>query len=152
MISEKSPPEEGKEGVNYIIHMNNWFARIYEDDRLHSTHIALYLALFQCWNVNRFRNPFTIFRAELMQLSKIGSANTYTRCLKELNKWGYLNYTPSFNPMEGSKVDLYRFDKGGDNGTDKTGGKVLRPYIKQSKQAKKTNTYVDQNKNFDEPL
>ncbi|MEP0938186.1 MAG: hypothetical protein ABJQ84_01590 [Ekhidna sp.] len=138
--------------MNYITHMNGWIARVYNDDRLQSNHISLYLALFQFWNINRFQTPIIIIREELMRLSKIGSANTYTKCIKQLDEWGYIRYEPSYNPMQGSRVHLYRFDKGGDNGTDKGLAQVLRPYIKHNKQVKPRNKNVDENKNFDEPL
>lgn len=68
-----------------------------------------------------------------MSASKIGSANTYTKCLKELDAWGYLKYNPSYNPHLGSIVHMYTFDKGNDNGsghgTDKTPVIAVIPYI-----------------------
>jgi hypothetical protein len=54
-----------------------------------------------------------------MKASKIGSANTYIRCLKELDNWGYLKYNPSYNPQKGSQVYLYSLDKAADKGGDK---------------------------------
>ncbi|MEL7005887.1 MAG: hypothetical protein AAFN93_24640, partial [Bacteroidota bacterium] len=42
--------------------------------KLHSSHVALYLALFQYWNLNRFNSPITIFREEVMRFAKIGIA------------------------------------------------------------------------------
>ncbi|MFT5779785.1 MAG: hypothetical protein ACI837_002744 [Crocinitomicaceae bacterium] len=58
-----------------------------------------------------------------MRLSKIGSANTYTRCLKQLDEWGYIQYLPSYNPLKGSIVNLYSFDNSSDKGADKGSGK-----------------------------
>ena len=82
------------------------------DTRITAQHVSLYLTLFDCWNDNRFRNPFVLVRSEIMYLSRIGSVNTYTRCLKDLTEWGYISYRPSFNPAQGSKVFLYRLDDG----------------------------------------
>lgn len=69
----------------------------------------------------KFRNPISISRQELMSDSKIGSVNTYLRCLRQLDKWAYIQYIPSYNPQKGSKVHLYDFstdsDTGGDTGT-----------------------------------
>ncbi|MEP1095964.1 MAG: hypothetical protein ABJG78_12685 [Cyclobacteriaceae bacterium] len=138
--------------MNYIRHMNAWYSKVYEDKRMKSTHIALYTALFQFWNLNRFDNPVTVFRSELMRLSKIGSANTYTKCLKELDEWSYIQYLPSHNPMQGSRVHLYTFDKSGDKTTDQSPVTVVRPYIKQNKQMKQVKSDVNQIKNYDEPL
>ncbi len=142
--------------MNYIHHMNEWYAKAYEDDRLNTTHFALYLALFQFWNLNHFQNPITLIRMDVMKLSKIGSANTYSKCIKELHNWGYINYEPSYNPMVGSKVHLYNFDKGsvigGGIGADKAPVKVVRPIIKHSKLLKHNKQGDENFKNYDEPL
>ncbi len=138
--------------VNYITHLNTWFEKVQADIRLNPTHISLYLALFQMWNLNRFKNPISVARSEVMKLSKIGSANTYTKCIKQLNDWGYIEYFPSYNPLKGSTINLYTFDKGINNGTDNSSEIVLRPYKNSNKQVKHTNTQVNKNKNFDEPL
>jgi hypothetical protein len=100
--------------MNYIRHLNGFFERLAEDDRLSSYHISLYIALFQQWNANRFRDQFTISRTEVMQLARIGSANTYARCIKELADWSYITYLPSSNLHSGSKVSCIRFDIGSD--------------------------------------
>jgi hypothetical protein len=68
------------------------------------------MALFQMWNINRFENPFQINRSEVLQLCKIGSLNTYHKCLNELHTYGYIQYIPSHNPMKGSLINLYTFD------------------------------------------
>ncbi len=138
--------------VNYIRHMNSWYEKVYEDQRLRCAHVSLYVALFQCWNLHRFENPIFVFRNEIMQMAKIGSANTYTKCMKELDAWGYLAYQPSFSPISGSKVHLYNFDKGADKGSDKGAVKVVRPYIKHNKQTKQLNKDHQLKKNYEEPL
>lgn len=89
-----------------------------DDDRLSPFHISLYLTLFQFWNLNRFKNPISIARQETMRLSKIGSVNTYIKCIKELDKWNYLKYAPSHNPLKGSLIYLYNFNNTTDNATD----------------------------------
>lgn len=73
-------------------------------------HISLYMALFQIWNLNRFQNPFTIARDEMMQLSRIGSVNTYARCIKQLQEWGYILYVPTSNLYVSSQVTCISFD------------------------------------------
>ncbi len=102
--------------MNYIRHLNGFFERLAEDERLSSYHISLYIALFQHWNANRFSDQFTISRTEVMQLARIGSANTYARCMKELADWGYIFYLPSSNLHSGSKVSCIRFDSTSDTG------------------------------------
>ncbi|PHR48164.1 MAG: transcriptional regulator [Fluviicola sp.] len=83
--------------------------RISDDDRLNPSHVSLYLALFQFWNMNRFQNPISINRSEVMRISKIGSKSTYHRCINELSDWNYLEYRPSKNPMKGSAINMYIF-------------------------------------------
>lgn len=96
--------------MNYIRHLTGFYDRIQEDNRLNPTHISLYLALFQFWNLNHFQNPISISRIEMMRLSKISAYGTYHKCIKELQEFGYIEYLPSFNPYKGSLVNLYNFD------------------------------------------
>ena len=122
-----------KQSVNYIKHLESWADRICCDDRLTPHHISLYYAMFHQWNLAKFKNPISICRSELMLACKIGSANTYTKCLKQLDNWGYIEYKPSYNPARGSLVNLYNFDnstgKGGDKGTDKGAVIAVRPSL-----------------------
>ena len=106
--------------VNYIHHMENTLVRFKDDQRITPWHISLYLALFQIWNNVRFKEEINIRREELMNLSKIGSANTYTRCLKQLNDWNYIKYIPSKSRFVSSKVHMYRFDTTPDTTCDTT--------------------------------
>ena len=96
--------------MNYILHLTGFYDKIQDDNRLNPTHISLYLALFQFWNFNRFRNPISISRNEMMKLSKISAFGTYHKCIKELQEFGYIEYIPSFNPYKGSLVNLFSFD------------------------------------------
>ena len=67
------------------------------------------MSLFQFWNCNRFKNPLSISRDEVMRISKISSRATYHKCLKNLHSLGYINYEPSYNPFKGSHVYLFNF-------------------------------------------
>lgn len=96
--------------MNYIRHLTGFYDKIQQDDRLNPTHISLYLALFQFWNINHFQNPISISRNEMMRLSKISALGTYHKCIKELQAFGYIEYIPSFNPYKGSLVNLYNFE------------------------------------------
>ena len=97
------------EDVNYIKHLNAVFLQFSIDSRLNPTHISLYVALFQFWNINFFKDEFYINREEVMSFSKIGSKSTYHRCIKELSHWSYILYTPSHNPFKGSKIKMFDF-------------------------------------------
>lgn len=136
--------------TNYIIHLNNSFKRFTTDEKATPFHISLYMALFHKWNSAKFRNPISIARDDLMYLSKIGSANTYIKCLKELHSWGYIKYVPSHSYHVGSKIYMYTFDtikkttsnKTNTNATDissnkttpKTNAQDVRPYKNSKKQ------------------
>lgn len=140
------------EKTNYILHLNKAFQLINADSRLSPFHVSLYYSLFQYWNISKFRNPISISRDDQMQASKIGSVNTYLRCLKELDLWGYIKYVPSHNPMKGSLVYMFKFDttnnttsdNGNNNPSDKTTQttlkKVLRPSINNSNNTNKQNS------------
>lgn len=95
--------------MNYIKQLTAAMERFASDDRLNPTHVSLYLALFQYWNLARFKNPVSISRDEIMRLSKIGSKVTYHRCIKDLHNWSYLQYDPSHNPFKGSQVYMFNF-------------------------------------------
>ena len=95
--------------MNYIKHLTGFFEKVAIDKTLNPTHVSLYMSLFQFWNCNRFKNPISISRDEVMRISKISSKATYHKCLKNLHSQGYINYEPSYNPFKGSHVYLLNF-------------------------------------------
>lgn len=95
--------------MNYIKHLTGFFEKVAVDKSLNPTHVSLYMSLFQFWNCNRFRNPISISRDEIMRISKISSKATYHKCLKALHAQGYIKYEPSYNPFKGSHVFLFNF-------------------------------------------
>lgn len=92
--------------MNYIKHLTAYFDRVVDDHSLNPTHISLYIALFQFWNLNRFQNPISITRDEVMRISKICSKATYHKCMRELHEKGYVIYEPSYNPFKGSMLQM----------------------------------------------
>lgn len=97
--------------MNYIKHLTGFFNKINYETNLNPTHISLYLALFQCWNVNRFKNPTGISREEIMKASKINSKATYHKCMKELELLGFMVYNPTFNPHSCSNIIMTNFSE-----------------------------------------
>ncbi len=97
--------------MNYIRHLNAFFVFVRRDNRLACSHVSLYLALFQYWNFNRFQNPFPVYRSDIMQLCKIGSKNTYHKCIKELHEAKYIMYHPAPTPYQPVKISMIRLDK-----------------------------------------
>ena len=90
--------------MNYIKHLTGFFEKIKSEESLLPTHISLYMALFQCWNVNRFSNPTRISSEEIMMASKIYSRATYHKCLSKLVILGLLEYRPSYSALSGSFI------------------------------------------------
>lgn len=133
--------------MNYIKHLNGFFDLIIQDHNLNPTHISLYIALFQFWNINRFVNPISITRDEVMRISKISSKATYHKCLRDLNDKAYLQYKPSFNPYKGSMVVLFDLSKclEPDQKTDSTTEKKLLVYGQaMHQQPTSTGTSIEQ--------
>ncbi|REE07788.1 hypothetical protein DFQ09_111118 [Winogradskyella pacifica] len=124
--------------MNYIKHLNSIFQVFYLDKRLNPTHVSLYMALFQCWNVNRFPKEFYIDRQEIMLQSKIGSKATYHRCLKQLHSWNYIHYLPSHNPYKGSKIRMLIFET--------SSKQVLNKHETSTEQALVPNTNITKQK------
>ncbi len=106
--------------MNYIRHLTAFYQKILGDARLNPTHISLYHALFQLWNLNRFENPISINRAQVLHFCKIGSYTTFYKCMYDLHNWGYIEYLPSHNPFKGSLVHLYIFETTNTNAKEST--------------------------------
>jgi replication initiation and membrane attachment protein DnaB len=88
--------------------LTNFYSAIRDDPRIGATHISLYMALFQFYNLNQFRNPVEITRGSVMAVAKINGLATYHKCIKDLNDFGYVKYLPSYNPAVSTKVHLLK--------------------------------------------
>jgi hypothetical protein len=86
--------------------LTSFFSAVRQDNRIGATHISVYMALFQIYNLNCFKNPIQITRTEIMEAAKISGLATYHKCIKDLAEFGYILYEPSFNPAVGSRVRL----------------------------------------------
>ena len=83
-----------------------FYSKTKGDVRLLPTHQSLYLALFFLWRQSGCADLFTISRRELMPLARLQSIATYHKCIRELKSFGYIEYHPTYNYYEGSKVRL----------------------------------------------
>lgn len=79
-----------------------------QDNRLSTVHICFYLTLCVVAS-STVDIHFSICRRELMRLCKIRGIATYHKCMRELHAFGYINYQPSFHPVNGSLVRLNDF-------------------------------------------
>lgn len=92
--------------MNLIEQNNSFFEILDYDKRFNSTHISMYYTLMNYWNKSKFKTVFYIFRNDVMYKSRIGSNNTYYKCLKDLQKWGYLTYSPAKNGRSFSYIQM----------------------------------------------
>ena len=88
--------------------LTSFFSAIKEDPCIGATHISLYMALFQFYNLNDFQNPVSIIRHAVMEAAKIRGLATYHKCMRDLVECGYIEYQPSFDPGVSSKVYLLK--------------------------------------------
>ncbi len=86
--------------------LTSFYSAIKDDHRISSTHISLYMALFQVYNLSRFQTPLSITRSGVMKVAKINGLDTCHKCIKDVNDFGYIHYLPSYNPAVGSQVYL----------------------------------------------
>ncbi len=96
------------ETMAQIKELTNFFSAIHDDSRIGPTHICLYMALLQFYNLNRFQNPVEITRAAVMKVAKISGLATYHKCIKDLVDFGYIQYSPSYNPSISSQVTMLK--------------------------------------------
>ncbi len=89
-----------------IIELSDFFQMIKRDNRISTSHISIYMSLFERWNQNDFRNPIYFKRSKLMEMAKISGVATFHRCIKDLAELGYIEYIPSFNSKVPNQVYL----------------------------------------------
>jgi len=86
--------------------LSGYFERLATDPRLFSSHIALFAALFYFSNDDNPCLPFQVSRPKLMRFSRIKSIATYHKNISDLISCGYIEYTPSWHPLKGTRVRL----------------------------------------------
>jgi hypothetical protein len=75
-----------------------------QDAIINTTHISMYFALYYQWQLSNCISPFEIKRDPIMKLAKISSRKTFNKCMRTLQKAGYIKYIPSYNPEINSMV------------------------------------------------
>lgn len=91
-----------------IKELTSFYEAIRDDPRIGTSHISLYMALFQLYNLNGFKNPVSINRRRVMEVAKIGGVATFHKCIRHLDEFGYIRYEPSFDARVGSEVYLLK--------------------------------------------
>lgn len=76
------------------------------DSRLSPNHIALFASIIHYSVSEHYQSWFRVSRRELMVRSKIRARATYHRIVKDLIRFGYIRYNPSFHPLLASKMKI----------------------------------------------
>lgn len=82
------------------------YIKLIKDERVSVWHISIYLAFVHLWIHNGSNNPIRVSRKIIMQLARIKGIATYHKCIKELQKFGYIEYYPTYDYYKGTKVFL----------------------------------------------
>lgn len=83
-----------------------FLSRITSDSRMKPVHISLSLAICNLWILNHLHKSVRVSRAILMRASRIRSNATYHKTLKDLQMYGYVQYSPSYHPLRASQLTI----------------------------------------------
>lgn len=78
---------------------------VQDDPRISPAHISIFLAILSV-AIRKGGHPEVIVYKKLLTRQAKISGRTYQRCMKDLHQYGYIQYTPSYNPSEGSLVKI----------------------------------------------
>ena len=84
--------------------MNDFFRRSRHDARIGAVHISMYVSLLELWQESGMKPSLFVFSYEVMPLCKISASSTYYKTIRQLDEYGYLKYTASYNHFVGSVV------------------------------------------------
>jgi len=88
--------------------LTRFYEAIRKDAAIGPSHISVYMALFQLYNLNGFTNPVNICRKGVMEVAKIAGTATFHKCIKDLQALGYIQYCPSYKSEIHSQVRLLK--------------------------------------------
>ena len=95
--------------MDYVTYVTRLQRQTRSDAFLRATHQSLLWALVDKWNNQYRQQPFAINQKEIMQWAKISNANTYTRCLRDLNG-KYIIYNPGKFPRKPAFIAMIYFE------------------------------------------
>lgn len=88
--------------------LSAFYQAIADDPRIGVTHISLYLALLNEWQLGGGKTQLEVTRRELMRRAKINARQTYHKCIHQLQEYGYIRYWPGSNSIDLTQVELNR--------------------------------------------
>jgi hypothetical protein len=80
--------------------------KLSKDRRVSTTRLSLYVALLQRQEEQGGVEVFYIRKAEVMRRARILGKTTYYMCLKELDRWGHIEYRPDKRRGGRSRVTI----------------------------------------------
>ena len=89
--------------------LKQFLEKIEHDPRIRTTHIAVYMALYQQWVLSNHPAFISVKSKQLMPLAKVSSSATWHNAIRSLDEYGYIRYRPNFNRMSCSKVMMLDF-------------------------------------------
>jgi len=92
----------------FAIALSVYLRALQEDQRVGPVHLCMYLALFQCSGGRE--EWFSIEPKEVMGLAMVRGKTTYYQVMKDLVRWGYVEYRASRNWKCRSRVRM-RWDE-----------------------------------------
>lgn len=79
-----------------------------EDPRIGPSHISLFVSILVAYHSQGYAIPISVFSRDLMKQAKISATGTYHKCMRDLKDYGYIKYTPSYNPVLGSLIYILK--------------------------------------------
>lgn len=84
----------------------NYLSAYMNDPNLNVWHLMILTAILSLGYRQKEWSRIKVSRSSIMMLSHIKTLPTYHKYFKELQKFGYVTYKPSFHPGSRSEVDL----------------------------------------------
>ncbi|WP_240409090.1 hypothetical protein [Flavobacterium psychrotrophum] len=84
--------------------LSAFFHRSVNDQRVSTTHIGIFAALVQYSTDRGSLNPYRAYSHEIMAIAKVSALRTYSKCMQELDAYGYLRYEASKKKNLPSKI------------------------------------------------
>ena len=100
--------------TNFIKHQELFYEIVKSVDVINCSHIALYQALFRCWNFNYFVNPVQYPRDQIMGMAGIRSKSVYYKIIRELESLDLIRYYPSKSIYAKSHFCISTIEKEGE--------------------------------------
>lgn len=90
--------------MDHLEQLKRYLNRVASDGRLKPSHSSLFTSLCRAWLLSDCKSPYHVSRRQLMRAAHLNSKTTYHKTISDLQRLGYIQYHPSFHPLEGSMI------------------------------------------------